>query len=61
MTLASEKQKFDEHVAAFNEEYEKLTTKNIKASAAKSRKSLGEIKKLTLSMRKLIMEYKNNI
>ena len=61
MTLASEKKQFDEYVATFNEEYEKLTTKNVKASAAKSRKALGEIKKLSLSMRKLIMEYKNKL
>lgn len=61
MTLASEKKQFDEHVVAFNEEYEKLVTKKVKASAGKSRKSLMEIKKLTASMRKLIMDFKNEI
>ena len=50
-----------EQMAIYLKENEAFETKGVKAAAARSRKALGEIGKLTKSRRAEIQEKKNNM
>jgi hypothetical protein len=54
----------DEIVTAFNDyikESESFETKNVKAAAARARKALGNLGKLSKARRKEIQDRKNNL
>ena len=54
----------DEIVTAFNDyikESESFETKNVKAAAARARKALGNLGKLSKNRRKEIQDRKNNL
>lgn len=46
---------------AYLEEHEKFETKGVKAAAARARKALGDLGKLTKERRKEIQEKKNSL
>ena len=54
-------QQIEEQMAVYLKENEAFETKGVKAAAARARKALGEIGKLTKTRRAEIQEKKNNM
>lgn len=59
MTVESEQKQINDLVAVYNAEAEKYLSGNVKASAARARKALAEIAKLSKANRKSITERVN--
>ena len=59
--MASVDEQIEEQMAIYLKENEAFETKGVKAAAARARKALGEIGKLTKTRRAEIQEKKNNM
>jgi hypothetical protein len=61
MTIESDHKKLESFWEEYKQEYDRLVTSGVKASASRARKALGEFKKLAVEQRKNITEFKDKM